>query len=137
MPKIFPSYFFSRFDGVVVDSEEDVVDVGIGSDASIPPLELRLYNSIEITCMDLQYDPMTLLTRRPQSNSKETLLSENKRSGRKKKIVNPNIRSRRDIAVVDVHDEEPSFLEILPRNTPQDVSQGCEKKSCASLCQRH
>ena len=55
--------FFSRFDGVVVDSEEDVVDVDLGSDASIPPVELRLYNTTEVSCMDLQYDPMTLLTR--------------------------------------------------------------------------
>ena len=77
MPKIFSS-FFSRFDGVVVDSEQDVVDVAIGSDAGIPPLELRLYNSTEMTCMDLQYDPMTLLTRGPRGNSKKHLLNENK-----------------------------------------------------------
>ena len=32
-----------------------------------------------------------------------------------------------------MHDEKPSCLKILPRNTPQDVSQGCEKKSCASF----
>ena len=59
----FRVIIFSRFDGVVVDSEEDVVDVDLGSDASIPPVELRLYNTTEMTCMDLQYDPMTLLTR--------------------------------------------------------------------------
>ena len=81
MPKICSSYyFFSRFDGVVVDSEQDVVDVTIGSDAGIPPLELRLYNSIEITCMDLQYDPMTLLTRGPPGNSRRNPLNENKTS---------------------------------------------------------
>ena len=102
---------FFRFDGVVVDSEEDVVDVGIGTDASIPPLELRLYNTTENTCMDLQYDPMTLLTRRPPSISKEKLLSENQKRGRKKKAVNSNIRSRRDIAVVDVHDDKPYCFE--------------------------
>ena len=62
-----------------MDSEQDVVDVGIGSDAGIPPLELRLYNSIEITCMDLQYDPMTLLTRGPFGNSRRNLLNENKK----------------------------------------------------------
>ena len=79
MPKIFSSYLFSRFDGVVVDSEQDVVDVAIGSDAGIPPLELRLYNRTEITCMDLQYDPMTLLTRGPPGNSRRNLLNENRK----------------------------------------------------------
>ena len=53
---------------------------------------------------------MTLLTRRPTSNSKEKLLSGNNKSGRKKKTVNPSLRSRRDIAVVDVHDEKPSLF---------------------------
>ena len=65
-PRSFRVIVFSRFDGVVVDSEQDVVDVQIVGDAGIPPLELHLHNSIGITCMDLQYDPMTLLRRRPQ-----------------------------------------------------------------------
>ena len=60
---------FCRFDGVVVDPEQDVVDVPCVGDACIPPLDLHLYNSIGITCMDLQYDPMTLLRRGPACNS--------------------------------------------------------------------
>ena len=71
MPKICSSYFCSRCDGVVVDSEEDVVDVDLGNDASIPPVELRLYNTTEVYCMDLQYDPMTLLTRGPLATLKQ------------------------------------------------------------------
>ena len=63
MPKIFSCYLFSRFDGVVVDSEEDVVAVDIGSDASLPPVDLRLYNTTEMSCLDLKCDPITLLTR--------------------------------------------------------------------------
>ena len=47
-------------------------------------------------------------------------------------MLNTSIRSRRDIAVVDVHDEKPSFWNLLPRNSPSDVFQGCDKKSCTS-----
>ena len=72
MPKIFSSYLFSRFDGVVVDSEEDVVDINVGSDASIPPVKSRLYNTTEVSCMDLQYDPMTSLTRGQLATLKQT-----------------------------------------------------------------
>ena len=43
-----------------------------------------------------------------------------------------NIRSRRDIASVDVHDEKPSFLNILPRHSQQKVSMGCAEKDCSS-----
>ena len=134
----FPRYVrvicFSRFDGVVVDSEQDVVDVPIVSDAGIPPLELHLYNSIGITCMDLQYDPMTLLRRGPACNTIGNGLFENNRASCKKNDSKRNIRSRRDSASVAVHDEKPSFLKILPRNSQQDVSIGCVEKnrtSCA------
>ena len=109
MPKIFSSYYFSRFDGVVVDSE-DVVDINVGSDASIPPVELHLYNTTEVSCMDLQYDPMTVLTRGHLATLKQNLGSDEKKSGRKQTNVSTNRRSRRDLAVVDVHDETPSFL---------------------------
>ena len=79
MPKICSS-FFSRFDGVVVDSEEDVVDINVGSDASIPPVELRLYNTTEVSCMDLQYDPMTSLTRGQLATLKQKLECDEKKS---------------------------------------------------------
>ena len=82
--------------------------------------------------MDLQYDPMTLLRRGPPCNSTSNPLNENKRSSRKKNDLKINIRSRRDIAIVDVHDEKPSFLNILPRNSPQHVSLGCDTKECTS-----
>ena len=120
---LFELLFFSRFDGVVVDSEEDVVDINVGSDASIPPVELRLYNTTEVSCMDLQYDPMTLLTRGQLATLKQKLESDEEKSGRKQNNVNTNRRSRRDLAVVDVHDETPSCLKILPRKSPQDTSQ--------------
>ena len=86
-PRSFRVLAFSRFYGVVVDPEQDVVDVPIVSDAGIPPLELHLYNSIGITCMDLQYDPMTLLRRGPPCNSTSNPLNENKRSSRKKNVL--------------------------------------------------
>ncbi len=79
MPEIFSSYFFSRFDGVVVDSEEDVVVADIGSDASLPPVDLRLYNSTETTCMDLKYDPITVLTRDQVATLKKQVLSDEKK----------------------------------------------------------
>ena len=91
---LFELLFVSRFDGVVVGSEEDVVDVGIGSDASIPPVELRLDNSNEITCMDLQYDPMTLLTRGPPGTSKEQCLSENQQKVDVRQIMGTQISDR-------------------------------------------
>ena len=75
---------FSRFDGVVVDSEEDVVDINVGSDASIPPVELRLYNTTEVSCMDLQYDPMTSLTRGQLATLKQKLECDEKKSGHAK-----------------------------------------------------
>ena len=78
MPKIF-SCFFSRFDGVVVDSEEDVVAVDIGSDASLPPVDLRLYNTTEMSCLDLKYDPTTLLTRGQVATLKKNLYLMRKR----------------------------------------------------------
>ena len=70
--------FCCRFDGVVVDPEQDVVDVPTVGDTGIPPFELHLYNSIGTTCMDLQYDPMTLLRRGRPCNSKSNALNENK-----------------------------------------------------------
>ena len=124
--------FCSRFDGVVVDSEEDVVDINVGSDASIPPVELRLYNTTEVSCMDLQYDPMTSLTRGQLATLKQKLECDEKKSGRKKNTLNSNRRSRRDVAVVDVHDETPSFLKIMPRKSPQDTSQTLKETSCTS-----
>ena len=126
MPKIFSSYFCSRFDGVVVDAEDDFVDINLGSDACIPPVELRLYNTTEVSCMDLQYDPMTLLTRGQLATLKQQLLSEEK-----KVVVTNNVntdrRSRRDLAVLDVHDETPSVLKIMPRKRPQDTFPTCEE----------
>ena len=62
-----------------MDPEQDVVDVPIVSDACIPPLELHLYNSTSITCMDLQYYPMTLFKRGQASNSNSKALSEDKK----------------------------------------------------------
>ena len=67
-----------------MDPEQDVVDVPIVSDACIPPLELHLYNSTGITCMDLQYDPMTLFRRGQASNSNSKALSEDKKGLRTK-----------------------------------------------------
>ena len=128
----FRVILFSRFDGVVVDSEEDVVDINVGSDASIPPVELRLYNTTEVSCMDLQYDPMTSLTRGQLATLKQKLECDEKKSGRKQKNLNSNRRSRRDVAVVDVHDETPSFLKIMPRKSPQDTSQTLKETSCTS-----
>ena len=119
--------FFSRYDGVVVDSDEDVVAVDLGSDASIPPLDLRLYNSTEMTCMDLQYDPMTLLTRGQLATLKKQLLSEENNSGRKTNNVNTNSRSRRDLAVVDVHVETTSTRYIS----------NMRREQLYELCQRH
>ena len=84
VPRSVRVIVFSRFDGVVVDPEQDVVDVPIVGVACIPPLELQLYNSIGIACMDLQYDPMTLLRRGPACNSNSNALIENKRGPRKK-----------------------------------------------------
>ena len=104
---LFELLFFSRFDGVVVDSEEDVVDINVGSDASIPPVELRLYNTTEVSCMDLQYDPVTLLTRGQLATLKKQVECDEKTSGRKQNNLNTIRRSRRDLAVVDVHDETP------------------------------
>ena len=31
-----------------------------------------------------------------------------------------------------MHDEKPSFLNILPRNSQQDVSMGCDENNCTS-----
>ena len=71
---------FCRFDGVVLDPEQDVIDVPIVSDACIPPLELHLYNSTGITCMDLQYHPMILARRGQAFNSTTSkALSEDKK----------------------------------------------------------
>ena len=88
-----------------MDPEQDVVDVPCVGDACIPPLDLHLYNSTGITCMDLQYDPMTLLRRVPACNTIGNGFFENKRGSRKKNDSKIKIRSRRDIASVDVHDE--------------------------------
>ena len=63
IPRYFRVIVFCRFDGVVLEPEQDVVDVPIVSDACIPPLDLHLYNSTSITCMALQYYPMTLFQR--------------------------------------------------------------------------
>ena len=102
--------FFCRFDGVALDPEQDVVDVPIVSDACIPPLELHLYNSTGITCMDLQYYPMMLFRRGLASNSTSKALSEDTKGVRTRMVSKTNIRSRRDIASVDVHDEKPLFF---------------------------
>ena len=55
-----------------------------------------------------------------------------KKGGRKPKKMISNRRSRRDVAVVDVHDETPSFLKIMPRKSPQDTSQTLKETSCTS-----
>ena len=79
LTRYFRVIMFCRFDGVALDPEQDVVDVPIVSDACIPPLELHLYNSTGITCMDLQYYPMILARRGQAFNSTCKALSEDKK----------------------------------------------------------
>ena len=55
-----------------------------------------------------------------------------KKSSRKTNDSKRDIRSRRDIASIGVHDEKPSVLSILPRNSQQDVSMGCDENNCRS-----
>ena len=109
-PRSFRVIAFCRFDGAVVDAEQDVLDVPCLGDACIPPLELHLYNSTGISCMDLQQDPMTLLRRGSARNTIGNGLGDNTRNARKKSDSKINMRSREDSARVDVHDEKPSFL---------------------------
>ena len=60
--------------------------------------------------MDLKYDPITVLTRGQVATLKKQVLSDEKKSARTKNNVNTNRRSSRACAVVDVHDEKPSFF---------------------------
>ena len=78
-PRSFRVIVFCRLDGVALDPEQDVVDVPIVGDACIPPLELHLYNSTGITCMDLQYYPVILARRGQAFNSTSKALSEDKK----------------------------------------------------------
>lgn len=59
-----------------------------------------------------------------------------KKGSRTKMASKNNIRSRRDIASVDVHDEKPSFLNILPRHREQKVCMGCADKDCSSCANK-